>query len=651
MGNQQGTAVYVNDQQYQRSADTDGLRRFLSEMRLERDKAFLDEVKYIFQNGSQNRSYFFADIRYRDFASYERGLSYMMPFYGVSGKVSAITSRVSYYTELLTCREEELAGTGFTDIVFGTDYMRDSEGVAASKEEVIAVIQRSKLPVRHTLKDEDIDTVCKIVSKLWEAQETDPSSRFIIRMDKAEERSMDLLQKMYLLLPHGLRLQLGFETNITEKDLKLIQDRGGFPIYVLTSEKDESFNVQAYSFPIVIYDLNKSGSYKYDENKIKVLRSVAKEMDDLESVLLDYSEKKIIQTKDKNYSSFRYYEEIVNNMNNVDYWWKSADITSVEQLKNLYDDQKELLNNDTLKKEAVYDFLTGILPQDKLSDQMAEIIVDENYKERKGLLKFLSDDLYQKSQINALNKTFNKALQKSDAIIKKKDEEHAAQINGLNIKYKGEIEAEIQKNNRLVSENNNYKQNLEKVQQENEKLNKNNRSLRKKLDEAESVDAGSRYRNQVIDLKDTLQKLRIITVATVVLLVFALGFGAFMASRSGKLKTQIAEKEQQLQKQTEVAEEASKKAGQLEEELKALRQADEEEQQEGEIEQSVDDGTGQSTEPEAEKSTVAEKKPENGQPVSEEPVNTEENTSSENSETITAEEGQDENNEDEGKGE
>ena len=48
MINQQGTAVYVNDQQFQRSADTDGLRRFFSEMRLERDKAFLDEVKIEF---------------------------------------------------------------------------------------------------------------------------------------------------------------------------------------------------------------------------------------------------------------------------------------------------------------------------------------------------------------------------------------------------------------------------------------------------------------------------------------------------------------------------------------------------------------------------------------------------------------------------
>lgn len=647
MINQQGTAVYVNDQQFQRSADTDGLRRFFSEMRLERDKAFLDEVKYVFQNGSQNRSYFFADIRYRDYASYERGISYMMPFYGVSGKVSAITSRVSYYTELLTCREEDLAGTGFTDLVFGTDYMRDSEGIAASKEEVVAVIQRNKLPVRHTINDDDIDIVCKIVSKLWEAQESDPSSRFIIRMEKAAERSMDLLQKMYLLLPHGLRLQLGFETNITEKDLKLIQDRGGFPIYILTTEKDEPINAQAYSFPIVIFDLNMSESYKYDANKIKILRSVAREMNDLESVLLDYSEKKVIQTKDKNYSSFRYYEELVTNMNNVDYWWKSKEITSVEQLKNLYDDQKELLNNDTLKKEAVNEFLTKILPQDKLSDQLAEIIIDENYKERKGLLRFLSDELYQKTQINALNKTFEKTLQQNEALIKKKDEEFAGQIDSLNKKYDREIEAEKQKNRHLASENKNYKKEIEKAQQENEKLAKNNRMLNKKLEETEKPDSGNKYRNQVRTLKDSLKKQRIISIAAVVLMVAAIVFSGLMASRSGKLKSQIAEKEQQLQKQTEVAEDANRRATQLEEELNALNQTTEEVQQGEENDQVETDIPNQTQEPETEQVQNGQNRvtneeghsnderinPETGQPVSEEATNGDEQSASEKSPT------------------
>ena len=61
MKNQQGTSVYVNDQQYQRSANTDGLRTFFGEMRLNRDGEFLESVKYVFQNGSQNRSNFFTN--------------------------------------------------------------------------------------------------------------------------------------------------------------------------------------------------------------------------------------------------------------------------------------------------------------------------------------------------------------------------------------------------------------------------------------------------------------------------------------------------------------------------------------------------------------------------------------------------------------
>lgn len=572
MGNQQGTAVYVNDQQYQRSADTDGLRKFFSEMRLERDKAFLDDIKYVFQNGSQNRKHFFANVRYRDYATYERGLSYMMPFYGVTGKVSAITSRVSYYTELLVCHEDELAGTGFADLVFGTDYMRDSEAVASSRDEVIAVIERNKLPVRHSFSENEIEPVCRIVSKLWEAQEADPSTRFIIQIEKADERSMELLQKIYLLLPHYLRLQLGFETNITEKDLKLIQDRGGFPVYILTAEREESFDSKAFSFPIVIFDVSSSEDYIYDENKMSILRSVAKDMNELEAVLLDYSEKKVIETKDKNYSSFRYYEELVTNMNTVEYWWKSEDIDTVEQLKGLYDDQKELLKNDMLKKEAVNEFLTNIMPQDKLSEQLSEIIVDENYKDRKGLLRFLAEELYQKTQINALNKTYQKAIQKNEILLKEKDEEYQEKIDELNKKHSFEVQAEKKKNSKLTSENNSFKKELETAHQENAKLSKNNTALKKKLDEAGNTDSGNKYKRQVKELDQSLRTQRIITAVSALLLVAAIAFGAITVTRSGKLKAEITEKEQQVQNQMKVAQEAKTRSEELENELNELKE-------------------------------------------------------------------------------
>lgn len=585
MENQQGTAVYVNDQQYQRSANTDGLRTFFGEMRLNKDAEFLDNIKYVFQNGSQNRSYFFANIRYKDYSStYERGLNYMMPFYGVKGRISAITARVSLYTELLVCREEELAGMGFTDRIFGTEYMRDSEGVAESKQEVIAIMQRDKIPVRHTIGEKDRELACKVTSKLWEAQEKDPSTRFIILLNRAQERSMDLLQNVYMLLPHKLRLLLGFETNVTEKDLKIIQEQNGFPVYVLTAETGETFDTNSYSFPVVIYDLSKCDEYEYDENKLKILRNIADEMDDLDAVLLDYSEKKVLEAKNERYSSFANYGEYVSNMNNVNYWWRSANITSIEELESLYDDQKELLNNDSLKKEAINEFLVNILPQDKLSDQLAEIAVNENYEGRKELLKFLSDELYQKTQVNALTKACAAQNRKSAAALEEKDKKYNSQINMLKEEHSKELQEEKQKRSSLMAENKANQEKLARAEQENEKLSKNNRALRKKLDEIDQAPVRDN-RGKVKELKESLRNMRIVTAVCAVLLVGALVLAIVSMIRSSGLKGQVDEIKQQLQIETKNAEEATKKVTELEDQIDKLEVQLEEERKARETDQ------------------------------------------------------------------
>ena len=628
MRNQQGTAVYVNDQQYQRSANTEGLRSFFGEMRLSKDGEFLDSVKYVFQNGSQNRSHFFADIRYKDYSSlYERGRNYMMPLYGVKGMVSAITQRVSLYTELLVCKEEELAGMGFADLIFGTEYMRDSEGIAASEDEVIAVMQREHVPVRHTINERDRELVCKVTSKLWEAQEKNPSTRFIIRLSHAEEKSMDLLQNIYMLLPHQLRLQLGFETNVTEKDLKVIQEANGFPIYVLTAEAKQKFEKDSYSFPVVVYDLGRCDEYTYDEHKLAILRSVAEKIDDLEAVLLDYSEKKVIESE--RHSSFKNYEEYVSNMNNVNYWWRSAEIASIEELKAQYDDQKELLNNDALKKEAINEFLVKILPQDKISDQLAEIAVDENYKGRQEYLKFLSEELYQKTQVNALTKAVAAMNQKADAIIQEKDKQHEEQVGMLKEEFGKEIQAEKDEKNSLKAENRENKEKLAAAVQEKEKLVKSNRSLKKKLNELESdPNLVNNYRSKIEDLNGRVKTFRIASIAAAVLLVGTIAFSAVSVVNSSKLKSQIAEKEQLLQIETKKVEDADKKVIELEEKVTALeeekallekeaQQGNTEQVQEGEQNQNVQEGnaTGEQTETPAEE-PVPEETPE----PAEEPV-------------------------------
>ena len=592
MENQQGTALYVNGMQYQRSANTDGLRTFFGEMRLVKEGEFLDSLKYIFQNGSQNRSVFFADVRYGDYASYERGMSYMMPFYGVKGRISAITARVSLYTELLVCKEEDLAGMSFFDLVFGTEYMQDSESVAESNEKIVAIMQRERKTVQHFISERDRELICKVASKLWEAQEKDPSTRFIIRMDHAEEKSMDLLQSIYMLMPYKLRLQLGFETNVTEKDLKLIQETKGFPIYVLTAEANENFSVDSYSFPIVIYDLNKSNEYYYDQNKIDLLRSVANGMNDLNSVLLDYSEKRVIERNNENYSSFIRYEEYVSNMNNVSYWWNNDDINTVERLKTLYDDQKELLGNEVLKKEAIYEFLTQILPQDKLSDQLAEIAVDENYENRKSLLRFLSDDLFQKSQISALSKTCNLLAKRSEAVLEKKKKEYENQVAAIIEKHNTELESEKQKIDSVKAEKKEIESKLSTAEQEKSNLLKKNKALRRQLEEMGEENAPIKeYKARLNKSSDRIRFLQITSIIGAVLLVGTLVFSIVSSVKTSKLKEQLAEKETLLQTEMSKNIDADNKVRQLEEKIQELETIDVEQDTEAAEEQDAQGGS------------------------------------------------------------
>lgn len=551
--NQQGTTVYVNEQQFQRTADTDGLRTFLGEMHLEKEQAFWDDVKYIFQNGSQNRSYFFANVRYRDYAPYVRGLSFMLPVYGVKGQVSAISSRVSFYTELLTCREEDLAGTGFNSLVFGTDYMTDAESIASSREDIRAIMQRSKTPVSCTFDEGDIDAVCRVVEKLWEVQETDPSTRFIIRMDHAEDRSMKLLQKIYMLLPFRLRLQLGFETNVTEKDLKLIHERGGFPIYILTADREETFNIQNYSFPVFIYDYDRADSYLYDEKKLEVLHLVALNMNELDTVLLDYSEKRIMQEKEKKYSSFRYYGEIVSNMNNVEYWWRSKTVDTVERLHELYDDQRELLNNQDLKKEADYEFLTKILPQDTLSEQLVDIVNQENYQNRSTLLKFLTDELFQKTQVHALFRMHDVVKKENEIVLQLHNAEHAKKIAQIEDRYEEQLD-ELRREAQTIQtefdnisrENETYENELRKVKKENEGLSNQVHELKNDIDQMSRAHNRSSVSRTVEELKKRLRLQRFLMGLAGLIVAGAVGFSVYSTTSRMKADAKLIDVQKQL---------------------------------------------------------------------------------------------------------
>ena len=156
-------------------------------------------------------------------------------------------------------------------------------------------------------------------------------------------------------------------------------------------------------------------------------------------------------------------------------------------------------------------------------------------------------------------------------------------------KNEPELQAERQKSSKLAAANKTYEERLASAEQENEKLGKNNRALKKKLDEKEQAEPipDKVYRGkmkELKELKETFKTLRIVTVICAVLLVGALVFGIVSMMSSSKLKSKIAETEQQLQSETKKAEDASEKVIELEEKIEQLEVQLEEERKKEEDE-------------------------------------------------------------------
>ncbi len=409
MEKQQGKIIYVDSQQFQKSVDSDGLRYFLTDQRVQAPRSFLDQAASVFQNGSSNRSFFFANIAVTN--------SYGIPCYGVKGSVPNL-SRSTNYTELLVASEEDLQGTGFNRIVFGSNLLKPNESAGLTEDRLKAIIERKYESVSRAIPEENRKAAAMTVEKLWEAQEQDPNTRFVIRLKNAETRSLELIREVYTFLPQRLRQQLGFETNVNALDLIAMKNNGGFPIYVMTAEEGEDLKAGQFDFPVVYFDYDRRDSYSYNQNRLQNLIEIAGDDDPLREVLFDYAEKKVCEQQHVKYSSFKFYEAIAEKrLSKTDYWWRNPNIESIEALKAAYEDQAELLNNDTLKQEATSEFLTKILPNSALLVKIAQIALNSSYPNQKELLNFLKTELHQESQIKAFKhiaasctESFNKKI-------------------------------------------------------------------------------------------------------------------------------------------------------------------------------------------------------------------------------------------------
>ncbi len=393
MDNQAGFITYTDKNQVQQTAETADYAGFCSSMAIIKTGDFRNFVSDIFANGSMKRSQFYVNLRIRDFVSRAGKQSGLCPAYGVKGGSPDLTRKTNY-VQCLLCSEEELEGAHFNERIFGTEYLTGKDTVYLSEQELLAAMQKPLNPCKEEIKPSDLETVVRIVEKLWEAQEQDPRTRFVVYMHSAEDRSASLLQQVFLLLPHRLKMQLGFETNIGAGDLNQIRDYGGIPIYVFTTEASEEITPDNYDFPMAFYRAEEPDQYTYRQERVDLIRKLAQQMSRETSFTLDYAERKILEENRDTVSSFRYYQNILEMLFSGEFfWWKKDSIDTVEELEKMYLNQNELMQMDSYRRDALKEFRSRILPESGIPEQITEMVLNASYPNRDRLIQFLCEKL------------------------------------------------------------------------------------------------------------------------------------------------------------------------------------------------------------------------------------------------------------------
>ena len=574
MGDRQGYLVYADNHQVQRSLETKGLSGFLNEMSVSRQEELLNAVTSAFQTGSSKKSQFFMDFKYMDYAALQRGLNYRLPAYGMKGGIAGLT-RATNYVQVMLAKEKDLSGQDFNATVFGGDYLQSEEITGFSTGMLTEAISRSGRKISNSISSNDRTKICCLAENVWHFQEINPRTRLVVLLENAEKRSGEILRQLYLLFPQKLRLQLGFETNIAREDLDAIDNAGGLPIYILTMEKSEYRELSGYSFPVEVIDFDTLDEVDCDSERLKMLMSLARDMSELNSGLFDHAEKKVIEGKEGNASSFKYYGEIVERMTSGElFWWTNRKIDSVEQLKAMYDDQMYLMKVTKLKEEAIRTFYTEIYPNTNLGRQVTQIAIDKSYKNRQELLTFLSDELYLKPQIEAAQSLKNALERQSEEVLENLKEASSRQIRAERDKVAREFEERVTEAERSAKSS---AERADRLQNELDSARKEMQTVREEAgrlgyDGETSEDRSSlkRANNKAKAAEKKAQSFQIATIVMGILFAAAAIFAILNVMNAGKVRSQLAaEQARNVEVQGQLAEKTSENSA-LQEQVEAL---------------------------------------------------------------------------------
>ena len=398
-------SVHANKDQVQEQEIDPELYELLSHLQVSKTNRLLDCMTKSFMSLEGNRTRLFYGFKYNDYTNLSKlEAGRRVYVHGMKG-VHDLKRATSYFNFYVS-EDSSLAGSGFFNYVFGTEYPTEYELRTKGPEEIKQILNASaESPEGQqntvSIKNKDRMLVCRIAERLWTAQLKDSTCRLIILLPSEEiyDESVDLLKQLYLLLPQKLRLNMGFAVDCSLSDMKKLTEECDLPIHIFTMRAADREELEAHSvdlklkYPVVFFDTTNLNSEPYDEERLSLLVKLSRKLSSSSDAKMTYIEKKVLKEGNR-MVSFKNLEEIFDMVKKDDFfWWDRKDLEKPEEVMEAYRDQKELMDDEELKKEALYSFYVKMLPWKEYAFSLNEIVRNHEYPRRDEILNFFGNEL------------------------------------------------------------------------------------------------------------------------------------------------------------------------------------------------------------------------------------------------------------------
>lgn len=437
MENQYWSCVHAKEYQKQLDEEDERMSEFLTAHKVnagkrvspikneKKDGMTLSELaRYAFlcsEEEAVDRSLLYFQMKYNAYARVEDLQDHYFGLYGIRGTHRFGGRGTPYYVYYMS-EDSTLLGQSFFDYVFDSYYPYEEEVKVELAKPLLD--DKKRLNSRGKIlqiSERDRMLVCRIAERLWSSQIEHPDSRFVICMDRVEghSRSVELLKQVYLLLPQRLRLKMGFCTCATTTDLIKMAEQWELPVHVFTMLPEEVTNLkkavenQRVQKPIVFFDPQHIEEESIDQEKLNLLLELSKKITPSSDAKLAYAEK--VVTKEKR-SSFKSLEEMLKKINSDEFcWWDRKDLDTVEEIRSLCMEQKEIMDVPILKEEALTVFYRKLLPWKDYAEQIARVVEEDTYSNRQEILEFFSSELEFAKVVEAMQNLRSRIEQKAKA--------------------------------------------------------------------------------------------------------------------------------------------------------------------------------------------------------------------------------------------